>query len=160
MKSSTTHIFSSRHDSQPNWVKQYKHVDPLRIGARQHRALVIFITLNLSCLNSWNFYQTLNIICKAFHNIFKFIGAIIHWLWKRKYNKQLKPNCTDLFLPLKLQTKPCHIIDLLHREFHKDSKTSTFAILRCLYELLWISKLHPEICKNKRKWKQILHREP
>ena len=43
MKSTTTHIFSSRHDSQPNGVKQYKHADPLRIGAKQQRAFVIFI---------------------------------------------------------------------------------------------------------------------
>ena len=28
----------------------------------------------------------------------------------------------------------------MHREFHKDSKKSLFAILRISYELLWISK--------------------
>ena len=39
------------------------------------------------------------------------------------------PNCTDLFLLLKLQTKTCNIIDLLYKEFYKDSKKSTFAIL-------------------------------
>jgi len=61
---------------------------------------------------------------------------------KDKYNKQLKPNCINLFLRLRLQTKPCHIIDLLHREFHKDSKMFTFAILRLLYELLCINKVH------------------
>jgi len=80
MKSTTTHIFSSRHDSQPNRAKQYKHADLLRIGAKQHMAFAIFITLNLSFLNSCKFYQTSNIICKAFHNIFTFISAIIQWL--------------------------------------------------------------------------------
>jgi len=65
---------------------------------------------------------------------------------KDKYNKQLKPNCINLFLRLKLQTKPCQNIDLLHREFHMDSKKSTFASLRLFYELLCISKVHPEIC--------------
>ena len=51
MKSTKTYIFSLRHDSQLNGAKQYKHADPLRIGAKQHRAFVIFITLNLSILN-------------------------------------------------------------------------------------------------------------
>ena len=60
---------------------------------------------------------------------------------KNKYNKQLKPNCINLFLRLKLQTKAYHIIDLMHREFHKDSKKSTFAILRFVYNLLCISKV-------------------
>ena len=79
---------------------------------------------------------------------------------KDKYNKQLKPNCINLFLWLKLQTKPCHIIDLLHREFHKDSKKSTFAILRFFYEFLCISKFHPWNLQKQKKRKQILHREP
>ena len=48
----------------------------------------------------------------------------------------LKPNSINLFLRLKLQTKSCHIIDLMHREFHKDPKKSTFAILLFLYNLL------------------------
>ena len=52
MKSTTTHIFSSRQDSQLNRAKQYKHADLLRIGAKQHRAFVIFMTLNLPFLNS------------------------------------------------------------------------------------------------------------
>jgi len=62
---------------------------------------------------------------------------------KDKYNKKLKPNCINLFLPLQLQTKTCNNIDLLHREFHKDSKNSTFAILRLFYEFLCISEVHP-----------------
>ena len=151
MKINTTHIFSWLHDSQLNWAKQYKHADLLRIGAKQHRAFVIFITLN-----SWNFYQTSNIICKSCHNILTFIGAIIQWLWKDKYNKQLKPNCTNLFLPVKLQTKTCNNIDLLHREFHKDSKKSTYAILQLLYELLCISKVHPWNLKKQKQRKTDL----
>jgi hypothetical protein len=34
----------------------------------------------------------------------------------------------------------CHIIDLMHRQFHNDSKKSTFAILWIFYDLLRISK--------------------
>jgi hypothetical protein len=44
----------------------------------------------------------------------------------------------------------------MHREFHKDSKKSTFAILRLFYEFLCIYKVHPEICKNKGKRKTDL----
>ena len=145
MKSTTTHIFSSRHDSQPNWAKQYKHADPLRIAAKQHRSFVIFITPNLSCLNSSNFYQISNIIWKACHNIFTFIWAIYSGYEKDKYSKQLKSNCTNLFLPLKLQTKTCNNIDLLHREFHKDSKKSTFAIFRISTNYYAFSKIIHEI---------------
>ena len=54
---------------------------------------------------------------------------------KDKYSKQLKPNCINLFLRLEHQTKPCNIIDLLDRQFHKDSKKSTLAILRFFYNL-------------------------
>jgi len=150
MKSTTTHIFSSRHASQPNWAKQYKHADLLRIGAMQHRAFVIFITPNLSCLNSWNFYQTSNIIYKACHSGYE----------KDKYNKQLKPNCINLFLLLKLQTKQCHIIDLLHREFHKDSKSPHLLFYDFSMIYYAFPKFIHEVCKNKRKEKQILHRGP
>ena len=52
MKSTKTYIFSLRHDSQLNGAKQYKHADPLRIGAKEHRVLVIFVTLNILFLNS------------------------------------------------------------------------------------------------------------
>ena len=115
MKSTQTYIFSSWQDSQLNWAKQYKHADPLRIGAKEH------------------FFE-------PYYSSYE----------KYKYNKQLKPNCINLVLRLKLETKTYYIIDLLHREFHKDSKKSTFAILRLFYELLWISKVHPEICTKKR----------
>ena len=156
MKRTKTYIFSSGQDSQLNWAKQYKHADALRIGAKQHRAFVIFITLNLSFLNWWNNYHTSIIIWKAGHNITTFLWAIIQQLWKDKYNKQLKPNCINLFLRLKLQTKPCHIIDLLHREFHKDSKKSIFDILRLFCELLCISKVHPWNLQKQKKRKTDL----
>ena len=39
----------------------------------------------------------------------------------------------------------------MDREFHKDSKKFTFSILRFFYELLCISKFHPEICIEKIK---------
>ena len=42
---------------------------------------------------------------------------------KTKCNKQLKPNCINLFLRLKLQNKLCHIIDLLHRELTRIPKS-------------------------------------
>ena len=160
MKSTTTHIFSSRHDSQLNWAKQYKHADLLRVGVKQHRVFVIFITLNLSFLHSWNKFQTSNKSWKACHNIFTFIWAIYSGYEKDKYSKQLKSNCTNLFLPLKLQTKTWHIVDLLHREFHKGSKKSKFAILRLFYELLCTSKVYPWNLQKQKKRKQILHREP
>ena len=52
MKSTKTYIFSCTQDSQLNGAKQYKHADPLRIGAKEHRVFVIFITLNLLFVNS------------------------------------------------------------------------------------------------------------
>jgi hypothetical protein len=33
----------------------------------------------------------------------------------------------------------------MHREFHKDSKKSSFTILRIFYDLLWISKVSPDL---------------
>ena len=47
MKITKTYIFSSRQDSQLNCAKQCKHADPLRTRAKQHRAFVIFRTLNI-----------------------------------------------------------------------------------------------------------------
>jgi hypothetical protein len=41
-----------------------------------------------------------------------------------------------------------NIIDPLHREFHKDSKKSSFTILRLSYNLLCIFEVHPFKCNN------------
>ena len=39
------------------------------------------------------------------------------------------PKNIDAILQQKLSTKTCHIMTLLHRSTHKDSKTSSFATL-------------------------------
>ena len=69
---------------------------------------------------------------------------------KTNITSNLKSNCINLFLRLKLQTKPCHIIDLLHRELHKNSEKSTFAILRLFCELLCICKVHTRNLQKQR----------
>jgi hypothetical protein len=51
------------------------------------------------------------------------------------------PKNIDAILQQKLSNKTCHIMILLHRSTHKDSKTSSFAILQFFYDLLCIFKV-------------------
>ena len=46
------------------------------------------------------------------------------------------PSDTNQFVQQKLSTNTHHIVILLHRAFHKDSRTIKFANLRIFYEFL------------------------
>ena len=86
---------------------------------------------------------------------------------KDKYNKQLKPNCINLFLRLRLQTKPCHIIDLMHREFHKDPKSphllfydfsmNYYALTKFIQEGKRLCTGNPEFSTNQPQSKRTIH---
>ena len=90
---------------------------------------------------SWNFYHTSNITWVACHKNFTSFGALDLQLWKWQIQLALEPYCTNLFLPQNIETKTCNIIGLMHIEFHKDSKKSSFTILQFFYKLLWVFKV-------------------
>ena len=92
----------------------------------------------------WNFYHSTNTLTLGYHKNF------IANTWSIFMN--LKLERIDIFLQQKLSTKTCHIIVLLHRSTHKNSKTSSFSFLwffsMIYYELL---KFEPNYTKKKKK---------
>ena len=53
---------------------------------------------------------------------------------KDKTTSLYVPSDTNQFVQQKLSTNTHHILILLHRDFHKDSRTTRFANLRIFYE--------------------------
>ena len=71
---------------------------------------------------------------------------------KDKTTSLYLPSDTNQFVQQKLSTNTHHILILLHRPFHKDSRTTGFAILRIFYEFILnfkvYSKNHKEVPKG------------
>ena len=63
-------------------------------------------------------------------------------LEKDKTTSLYIPSDTNQFVQQKLSTNIHHILILLHRAVHKDSRTTGFAILRIVYEFLLNFKVY------------------